>query len=367
VSTSPSHPPLCAAYSRDEAGSFHERFGLPFEALAPGQVFVHRPGITFSQQDNVQECLSTLNAAQVHCDEDYASRTSWQRPLMVSTWTLQRLIGMTWKTFGLARRRIEALHTVRMSTPVFAGDTLGARTQVLGLSHDGRVRLRTEASNQRNELVASADYTVHMWRSAELPPPLRPLGAAVHEARFAMHVACAQGWMESFGLSFEDLRPGETFVHALRRRVCSHEIPGIARRALEWSPQHHDTAWCEQLGEADCQIPQPWLVGLATALTTLTFGRVSANLGWTDVRFLADARAGDLLHARSTVLELRPSQSRPAEGIAQVRTTLLNARDEPVLDFQRALLIYRRGFEPAPGGAPRPASPAHAPLSPSPT
>lgn len=363
MSPSPVRSPLCAAYSRDEAGTLHERFGLPFEALASGQVFVHRPSITFTQQDNLQECLSTFNAAQIHCDEDYASRTAWQRPLMVSTWTLQRLIGMTWKTFGPARRRIEAMHTVRMSAPVFAGDTLSARTQVLSLTQDGRVRLRTLAANQRAEVVASAEYTVHMWRAAELPAPLRPVGAAVDEPRFAMLVACAQGWMENVGLGFEDLRQGETFVHALRRRVRSDELPGLARRALEWSPQHHDASWCQQLGEPDCQIPQAWLVGLATALTTLTFGRVSANLGWTDVRFLADARAGDLLHARSTIRELRPSQSRPAEGIAHVHTTLLNGKAEPVLDFQRALLIYRRGFEPPASAVARPTHEARAPLS----
>lgn len=355
------------AYTRDEAGTFHERFGLPFEALAPGQVFIHRPGITFTQQDNVEECLSTLNAAQVHYDEDYASRTTWQRPLMVSTWTLQRLIGMTWKTFGPGRRRIDTLHTVRMSAPVFAGDTLGARTQVLSVTPDGRVRLRTEATNQRAEAVASADYTVLMWRADELPPPLRPVGEAVEEPRFAMHVACPQGSMESFGLSFEDLRQGETFAHAPRRTVQSHEIPGIARRALEWSPQHHDASWCQALGEMDCQIPQTWLVGLATALTTLTFGRVSANLGWTDVRFLGDARAGDTLHARSTLLDVRPSQSRPAEGIAQVRTSLLNGHNETVLDFQRALLIYRRGFEPVPTGLGTSTHASRSPLSHSPT
>lgn len=343
--------PFCiTAYLRDAAGIFHERFGVPFEALEPDQVFIHRPGITFTQQDNVEECLSTFNAAQVHYDEDYASRTSWQRPLMVSTWTLQRLIGMTWKTFGPGRRRIETLHTVRMTAPVFAGDTLCARTQVLSVTPGGRVRLRTEATNQRAEVVASADYTVLMWREAELPLQFRPSGQVVNEPRFAMHVACPEGLMETFGLSFEDMRQGETFVHALCRTVQAHEIPGITRRALEWSPQYHDARWCQQLGEMDGQIPQTWLVGLATALTTLTFGRVSANLGWKDVQFLGDARAGDSLHARSTIVEVRSSRSRPAEGVAQVRTVLLNGNAEPLLDFQRALLIYRRGFEPGPTG-----------------
>ncbi|QHE85740.1 MaoC/PaaZ C-terminal domain-containing protein [Hydrogenophaga sp. BPS33] len=339
-----------SAYARDPDGLLHERFGLPFEALEAGQIFEHRPGITFSQQENVDEALSTFNAAQIHTDEAYAARTAWQGPLMVSTWTLQRLIGMTWKTFGLGRRRIEILHEVRMSTPVFAGDTLCARTEVLAVTDDARVRLRTEACNQRGDTVAWADYTVRMWRASELPE--RP-GPAVDEARFASHVAAGpHTWVETYGLCFEDLRAGETFVHALRRTVEAHEIAAIARRALEWSPQHHDLAWCEALGESGCAIPQAWLVGLATALTTLTLGRVSANLGWTEVRFLRDARAGDSLQARSTIRELRSSRSRAHEGIAHVHTTLMNGQAQPVLDFQRALLVYRRGFEPAPRSAP---------------
>lgn len=337
-----------SAYFRDEAGVLHERFGLPFEAFEAGQVFEHRPGITFSQQENVDEALDTFNAAHIHTDEAYAARTAWQGPLMVSTWTLQRLIGMTWKTFGLARRRIETMHEVRMSTPVFAGDTLYARTEVLAVGDDAHVRLRTEAHNQRGHVVAWALYTVRTWRSSECPAVLNPPGGAADEARFASHVASGpQAWTETYGLSFEDLRLGETFAHALSRTVEPREVSAIARRALEWSPQHHDPAWCQAMGETACVLPQTWLVGLATALTTHTFGRVSANLGWTDVRFLCDAVAGDRLQARSTVRELRASRSRPHEGIAQVHTTLLNARAEPVLEFQRTLLVYRRGFDAA--------------------
>ncbi|MDO9436522.1 hypothetical protein [Hydrogenophaga sp.] len=335
-----------SSYSRDEAGVLHERFGLPFEALEAGQTFIHRPGITFSQQENVDETLSTFNAAQIHYNEAYASRTAWERPLMVSTWTLQRLIGMTWKTFGVGRRRIESMHSIRMSAPVFDGDTLSARTQVIDVVPDGRVRLCTSATNQREETVATADYTVRMWRAQELPAALQTVGQPVGEARFASHVPSPQGWVEVFGLTFDDLRASETFAHALRRRVDAHEIGAIARRALEWSPQQHGADGSTALGETDGAIPQTWLVGLATALTTLTFGRVSANLGWTDVRFVGDARAGDVLHARSTVVDTRLSASRTHEGIARVHTTLFNGSDEPVLDFQRALLVYRRGFEP---------------------
>ncbi|MFO1198373.1 MAG: MaoC/PaaZ C-terminal domain-containing protein [Burkholderiaceae bacterium] len=322
------------SYTRDAHGVLHERFGLPFEAIVPGQTFLHRPGITFTQQDNVTEALSTLNSAQVHYDESYAARTSWRRPLVVSTLTLQRLIGMTWKTFGLARRRIESMHDVRMTRPVFAGDTLVASTEVVEVACAGeaRLRLRTAARNQHGEEVARADYTCLAWRSEEWPAALAPIGDPASESRFASHLETSGGWLENFGLAFEDLRDGETFEHALHRCVEPHEIASLARDALDWAARPPDQG----------AVPQSWLVGLATALTTLTLGRVSANLGWTDVRFFRDARAGDSLRARSTIESTRESRSRPDEGIVQVHTALLDAHGERVLDFRRTLLVYHR-------------------------
>jgi len=78
--------------------------GFYFEHFEVGQVFHHRPGMTISQQDNVEETLDTLNQAMLHFDAHYASQTEWKKPLGVSTLTLQRLMGMTWKTFNKKMR-----------------------------------------------------------------------------------------------------------------------------------------------------------------------------------------------------------------------------------------------------------------------
>ena len=51
------------AYYRLGDGIYAERFGLGFEHLAPGQRYIHRPGMTFSQQDNVEEALASVNSA----------------------------------------------------------------------------------------------------------------------------------------------------------------------------------------------------------------------------------------------------------------------------------------------------------------
>src|SRR5207237_7654459 len=88
------------AYRRAGEARYQERFGLDFEEFTAGQRFRHRPGVTLSQQDNADEALDTLNYAMLHYDAHYAEQTSWQKPLMVSTITLQRVIGLASRTFG---------------------------------------------------------------------------------------------------------------------------------------------------------------------------------------------------------------------------------------------------------------------------
>jgi itaconyl-CoA hydratase len=312
---------------------YQECFGLAPPQLRAGQRFVHRPGVTLSQQDNVDEALDTVNAAMIHYDAPYAAQTVWGRPLMVSTVTLQRVIGMAVKTFG-RRERILGFNNLAMKKPVFGGDTLSAQTEVLAV--DGAmVTLRTQGLNQRGEVVAELQWRARMQASQPPSPMLEP--------RFASHRQRADGaWVEQVGLYFEDLREGETFVHWPRRSILPEEAARQALRALEISPEFHDLALAQANGSDAPAVSQTWVLSVVTALTTRTFGRVSANLGWTDVDFGADVRAGDTLQARSTVRALRDSASRPHEGIATVFTQAHNQRCELVLSYARTLLVYRR-------------------------
>jgi len=66
---------MFSAYHRQPDGRIRERFGLSWEDFAPGQRFRHRPGVTLTQQDNIDEALDTMNAAMIHYDDHYAGKT----------------------------------------------------------------------------------------------------------------------------------------------------------------------------------------------------------------------------------------------------------------------------------------------------
>lgn len=123
------------AYIQIGSNHYRERFGLSFEDFQVGQTFKHRPGYTFTQQDNSDECLDTLNQAMLHYDQNYAAQTEFKKPLMVTTTIVQRLIGMTWKTFN-HKKRITQWQQLNMLAPVYDGDTLYAESEVLAINED---------------------------------------------------------------------------------------------------------------------------------------------------------------------------------------------------------------------------------------
>ncbi len=66
------------------------------------------------------------------------------------------------------------------------------------------------------------------------------------------------------------------------------------------------------------------------------------GMGFDEFRWPRPVRPGDELRLESEVLEVRPSASRPAQGLIKVRTTTLNQNDEPVQIMVGNLLVHRR-------------------------
>jgi acyl dehydratase len=142
----------------------------------------------------------------------------------------------------------------------------------------------------------------------------------------------------------EDFAPGQRFAGAARIRIEKERIKTFA---AEFDPQpfHLD----EQAAGRSI------FGGLAasgwhTAATTMRLlvesdlkpagGIVGA--GFDEFRWPRPVRPGDELRVESEVLEVRPSKSRPEQGMIKVRTTTLNQRDEIVQISVGNLVVPRR-------------------------
>ena len=64
--------------------------------------------------------------------------------------------------------------------------------------------------------------------------------------------------------------------------------------------------------------------------------------GFDEFRWPRPVRPGDELRVESEILEVRPSKSRPEQGMIKVRTTTLNQNGEAVQIFVGNLVVPRR-------------------------
>jgi acyl dehydratase len=60
------------------------------------------------------------------------------------------------------------------------------------------------------------------------------------------------------------------------------------------------------------------------------------------LRWPCPVRPGDELHVEGEILEVRPSKSRPGQGMIKVRTTTLNESGEAVQVFVGNLVVSRK-------------------------
>jgi len=140
---------------------YREVFGRDYEDFEVGDVYEHRPGRTISEADNTWFTLLTMNTHPLHFDAEYGKLTEFDKPLVVSTLTLSILVGMS--VSDLSQKAIANLgwDDIRMTHPVFAGDTLYAETEILekreSASRPGQgiVSVKTTGKNQDGTVICT--------------------------------------------------------------------------------------------------------------------------------------------------------------------------------------------------------------------
>ena len=141
----------------------------------------------------------------------------------------------------------------------------------------------------------------------------------------------------------EDLVPGE------RYRTGSHtvDLAQIQEFAAQYDPQpfHLDPEAAKHtvFGEL---VASGWHT---MAITMRLIVEGDAQLAWgfagagvEGLDWPNPVRPGDTLRAENEVLEAKPSRSRPDRGMARIRTTTYNQRDEPVLVVTAKVIVPKR-------------------------
>jgi itaconyl-CoA hydratase len=264
--------------------------------------------------------------------------------------TVQRFMGMISRSW-YRRRNILVIDSLALTGPILGDDTLYSESEVKdvydGNDPDvGEVALTISGINRAGAVIARIECRLEIYRNGSHPEDEAAAPVAA-ESRFELYHQMDDGTLvEQTGLFFDDLVPDETFEHWPTRTITAAESRLNALRSMEINPRWHDEGYLAAHPGIPHVVWEPLVIGAVTALTTRTFGRVVANLGWTGITLPRPVRPGESLRAESTVLGVRTSSSRPDQGIATVETRAYVDRGEMVCRYTRTLLVYRRGKGP---------------------
>lgn len=147
-----------------------EQRGRYFEELIVGDRYLHRPGRTVTEADNVLFTTLTMNTQALHLDEAWSASQPFGRRLVNSMFTLSTMVGLSVAqvTQGTLVANL-GFTEISFPAPLFHGDTIYCETLIEGsrLSNSrpgqGIVTMRHTARNHDDVVVATAVRSALMW------------------------------------------------------------------------------------------------------------------------------------------------------------------------------------------------------------
>jgi acyl dehydratase len=148
--------------------------GRFFEDFAVGDVYESRVGRTVTDADNIWFTLLTNNTNQAHYNLLYAQRAGMDACIVNSALTLAIVAGLT--VSDVSENGINlGWDNIRLTHPVFPGDTLFARSTVTAARESssrpamGIVTVETVGLNQDGVPIMSYSRSILTWKREHAP------------------------------------------------------------------------------------------------------------------------------------------------------------------------------------------------------
>ena len=149
--------------------------GRYYEDFEVGHVYRSRFGRTVTEADNLLFTHLTLNSNPLHFDGEYSRQSRWGQILVNSTFTLALVVGMSVPDVSENAMANLGWEEVKLSNPVFVGDTIYCETEVLAVRESksypeaGIVQVRSRGINQDGVVVIDFKRSVMVYRRGSSP------------------------------------------------------------------------------------------------------------------------------------------------------------------------------------------------------
>jgi acyl dehydratase len=153
--------------------------GRLYEDFEVGDVYEHPLGRTVLSVDNSWFTLLTQNTNPIHFDHHYASQTEFGKPVVDSTFTLALVTGQSVTDLSQNVMANLGWDEVRLPNPVFEGDTIYSRSEVLSKRESksrpnvGIVGVKTTGYNQEGVTVIEFKRAFMVYKRGHAPARVR--------------------------------------------------------------------------------------------------------------------------------------------------------------------------------------------------
>ena len=154
--------------------------GRFFEDFEVGDVYEHPLGRTVTTTDNMWFTLLTQNTAPIHVDHAFAAQTQFGKPLVDCTFTVALVTGQSVTDVSQNVFANLGWDEIRLPAPVFEGDTIYSRSEVLDKRESrsrpnvGIVTVQTTGYNQDGTVVITFKRTILVYKRRHAPDVHRP-------------------------------------------------------------------------------------------------------------------------------------------------------------------------------------------------
>jgi acyl dehydratase len=149
------------------------------------------------------------------------------------------------------------------------------------------------------------------------------------------------------GMWFEEFEAGQVVRHAMTRTVTEADNVLFTTLTMNPQPLHLDEEFAKGTEFGTRLVNSLFTLGLVVGLSVheLTMGTTVANLGFGSIEFPHPVRHGDTIRAETEVISVRPSQSRPGQGIVELEHRGFNQDEVVVVVARRSALMQGRPAE----------------------
>ena len=145
------------------------------------------------------------------------------------------------------------------------------------------------------------------------------------------------------GNRYEDFAVGQTFEHHWGRTITDGDNALFTTATCNWTPMHVNAEFARAHGHPDVVVNSMLVLCTIVGLSVEDLSEAGGPfLGLESCQFHQPVYPNDTITARSTVIAMRESESRPGNGTVTWRTQAHNQREELVVEFERTNLVAKR-------------------------